>query len=802
MKKVVALIVCTLSAVSVVALSYWQPASPQTTDGSSNNPAELARDYDIAVKNGDVHLPAPDGKQPPTRSETSKESAIKTPKYGAGKTLIRTNQPEAVLEYSRQNELAVREVRQAKDGKTVITLDEEPDSPKIKNLTDSTSAKASANYRYHVLGHSPPNDPRYDEQWNLQTISAPQAWHTSTGSNDTVIAIIDTGVLFDQTVGDPAESFTQPDFPETNRWQNQGEIGLTTASDTCWTGTQEDKATNNCDDDGNGYKDDWQGWDFMGGWSGAIGCPNYDPNQSADTYIASDNDPNPYSCDSPDHPTELNKTHYNGTCTAFESACYVGHGTLVGSVAAAETNNGALIAGINHDVSVMNLRVLDGYGFTTTDRVTEAVRYAAANGADVINLSLGVGCNQDFTDPVMEDALQDAKNAGVIVVAASGNGGLNNSICYPASSPAAIAVGATDRNDKRASFSNGSKKLDVMAPGQDIPAANAPSDAYPASYYSGASGTSLSTPHVAGAVALLKTALPKATFTETYQLLTAYVDNIPQMKSAKFTKQHGFGRLNIHKALKRATLIHPDGSLVKSPGTAAIYLLENGEKRPITSMDAFYSHGFRASDVRPATPSDRRLPTGQVLGLKEGTIIKPRGKEVIYAIDHKSGVIEKRAFTSLTIFRTLGFSSEDVRLISRGNAQQPVGEPINSAASHPDGILVKASSEATVYLLEDGKKRLVPSPLVLYSHRLDWGAVKEATPADQELATGIALGLREGVVLKGEAPAIYVINLNDGTIEKRSIASFLVFKLLDYRIGEVRSVKNERLPEQTGVPIS
>lgn len=800
MKKVVALMVCTLSAVSVVALSYWQPASPQATDSPSNNPTELARDYDIAVQDGDIHLPTPDGKQPPARSETSNESTLKTPKYGAGKTLIRTSQPEAVLEYSRKNELAVREIRQAKDGKTVITLDEEPDSPKIKNLTDSTPAKASANYRYHVLGHSPPNDPRYDEQWNLQTISAPQAWHTSTGSNDTVIAIIDTGVLFDQTVGDPAETFTQPDFPETNRWQNQGEIGLTTASDTCWTGTQEDKATNNCDDDGNGYKDDWQGWDFMGGWSGAIGCPNYDPNQPADTYIAGDNDPNPYSCDSPGHPAELNKTHYNGTCTAFESACYVGHGTLVGSVAAAETNNGALIAGINHDVSVMNLRVLDGYGFTTTDRVTEAVRYAANNGADVINLSLGVGCNQDFTDPVMEDALQDAKNAGVIVVAASGNGGLNNSICYPASSPAVVAVGATDRNDKRASFSNGSKDLDIMAPGKNIPAANAPSDAYPANYYSGASGTSLSTPHVAGMAALLHAAAPSIKPDDVYRSITKNTNKVYGMNGEKFTKAYGYGRINVHKSLKYVTERHPDGVLVRNDSNGAVYLLEDGQKRHVVSPKVFSSHGFKWRYVLPATPKDLALPDRTSIRFREGTLLKASGSE-IYIVDYESGQIRKRHITSPTVFLGLGFSSDEVVSVNDSALPGQMGPNVSSAERHPDGMLVRNDNNGAVYLLENGQKRHVVSPETFYSHGFKWKRVKAATGKDLGSPDGADITFREGTTLKSDTNPIYIVNYQSGAIEKRHIKNPFIYQLLDLADLKLRKVKAGQLPAQDGNPV-
>lgn len=555
-KKTFTLLLGLSVILGATVFTYWRVTSnhSETADMPTNEPVKIAQRYDKAVQSGEIFLPTPDGKQPPVRSEpNNEEDEAEAAKYGSGETLVRTEQPEAVLDYARQKGLSVKSVKKIENSKSLITLNEAPSSTKIDDLTVNTPAKASANYRYHVLEHAPPNDPKFSDQWNMQAIDAPKAWHVTTGATDTAIAIIDTGVLFEQTADDPAETFAQPDFPATKRWENSGEIGMTAEGDTCWTGAPADKTTNNCDDDKNGYMDDWQGWDFMGGWNGDAKCPNHDPKYGSKTYFEQDNDPQPYSCDSPHYHEKLNKHHFDGAC-GKNGACFVGHGTMAASAAAAATNNGNLMAGIDRQGQIMNLRVMDGYGITFTSLVAEAVRYATTEGVDVISLSLGVGeCNDpDFVDPVLEDALQAAKSAGVTIVAASGNGGQNNSICYPASSPNAIAVGATSRDDKRASFSDGSDKLDVVAPGQAVPVANAPSKAYPANYYTGGSGTSFSTPHVAGLAGLIEAYAPKTTPNQKYEFITKGADKVAGMNGKNRTNGYGYGRINANNSLQIA----------------------------------------------------------------------------------------------------------------------------------------------------------------------------------------------------------------------------------------------------------
>ncbi|SDJ82617.1 S8 family peptidase [Sediminibacillus albus] len=169
-----------------------------------------------------------------------------------------------------------------------------------------------------------------------------------------------------------------------------------------------------------------------------------------------------------------------------------GHGTHVAGTAAAETNNGAGIAGMAPNTRILAVRVLDANGSGSLNDIADGIRYAADNGAEVINLSLGCNCDTQ----TLENAVNYAWNQGSVVVAAAGNDGVSTTF-EPASYHNVIAVGAVDRNDRRASFSNYGTWVDVTAPGVDI-AATVPNNGY--SYMS---GTSMASPHVAGLAGLL-----------------------------------------------------------------------------------------------------------------------------------------------------------------------------------------------------------------------------------------------------------------------------------------------------------
>jgi subtilisin family serine protease len=256
--------------------------------------------------------------------------------------------------------------------------------------------------------------------WGADAVNAPEVWAEGYTGEGVVVAVLDTGV--DRNHEDLRN----------NIWTNSGEI-----------------ADNGIDDDGNGYIDDFYGWNFDG------------------------NNNNIMDID--------------------------GHGTHVSGTIAGE-NNGFGVTGIAYDAQIMPVKVLDDFGSGSNTAVADGIYYAVDNGADVINLSLG----GSFPNSEVEEAVKYASEQQVTVVMAAGNSSGQMPL-YPAryADRYGIAVGAVDEEKNLASFSNraGSEELTyVTAPGVDI------YSTLPDNRYETYSGTSMATPHIAGVVALMLSA--------------------------------------------------------------------------------------------------------------------------------------------------------------------------------------------------------------------------------------------------------------------------------------------------------
>lgn len=344
-----------------------------------------------------------------------------------------------------------------------------------------------------------PNDPQYSYQYHLPQIKAPAAWDVATGSAEVVIAIIDSGVYTDH-----------PDLAS-KIWINTDEI-----------------AGNGVDDDANGYVDDVRGWDFY----------------------SRNNNPNP----SPDGKDG------NSDGEADEQ---VNHGTLVASTAAAAGNDGYGCCGVSWGAKIMALQVFPDDGGTAVSNVVSAINYAVANGADVINLSIGGDYTELFNAPLLA-----AYNAGVVVVCAGGNSGdaltdakstWESPVCNEGSNVATenhiLGVGAVDRNDRKSSYSNWDQStakhyIDIMAPGDAIYGDAAYFPAFPAftQYFQTNSGTSFASPIIAGVAAVLIGQNPGATVPEIMQMIIGAGDNIDDL-NAGYSGYLGGGRINLARAV-------------------------------------------------------------------------------------------------------------------------------------------------------------------------------------------------------------------------------------------------------------
>lgn len=383
---------------------------------------------------------------------------------------------------------------------------------------DTTGALVSEQLIYNAL--LSPNDPIYP-QWYTDKISAPSAWDRTTGSAGITVAVIDTG--FGLNHEDMA-----------SRWAtNTGEVGG-------------GKETNGADDDSNGFVDDWRGWDF------------------------NSNDNNPVT----------GQTNPNGNA--------VDHGTITAGLVGATGNNSLGVASVNWAAKILPLQALSDNGSGITSTVAAAVRYATDRGAKVINLSLG----STISDPILQAEINYAISHDVVVVAAAGNCGDPSSyflngcssvgqMVYPANYPAVVAVGATDSNDVRASFSSYGANLDLVAPGAgSIQAPDWSNTNQTNLYTSGANGTSFAAPIVSGSVALLLSIAPDLSPAEAETSLRQSADKPAAMGDATRTDSYGYGRLNSNNLvnLRSGSTAFCDTSRVRAttlgtynPNTATFY---------------------------------------------------------------------------------------------------------------------------------------------------------------------------------------------------------------------------------------
>lgn len=229
----------------------------------------------------------------------------------------------------------------------------------------------------------------------------------------------------------------------------------------------------------------------------------------------------------------------SGRVTSGDPTDLDGHGTHVSGTIAGESGNDYGVVGVNPGAKVMAVNFLGTRGGSTVDAI-RSIDYAARNGAKVINASWGGG---PF-EPALRDAIARAGNAGILFVAAAGNDGEDADAfpMYPAAYdlPNIVSVAATDPDDELASFSNyGATSVDLAAPGTDI-VSSVPIDDFD-SY----SGTSMASPHVAGAASLVLAGEPGLSVAALKERLLATVDPVGGLQGSTVSG----GRLNVASAV-------------------------------------------------------------------------------------------------------------------------------------------------------------------------------------------------------------------------------------------------------------
>jgi subtilisin family serine protease len=292
-----------------------------------------------------------------------------------------------------------------------------------------------AHPNYLVQPHAVPSDPEYGRQWHLRSIGLERAWDVTTGEDEVVVAVLDTGILYSASDA----SRRHPDL-EGRVLDGYDFVSLVTFSD-----------------DGDGRDSD-----------------PYDPTPDAGY-----------------------------------------HGTHVAGTIAAATNNGVGIAGVDWAARILPVRVMGATGGPLSD-VMDGLLWAAGvsvsdvpanqNPAQVANLSLGasVACSSTF-----QATIDEVVGRGVTIVVSAGNEDASVDTSFPANCRDVIAVGATDRDDRRAWYSNHGPGVDLMAPGGDLRTSPADGvyslggDGAGSFGYAYDQGTSMAAAHVSGVIALM-----------------------------------------------------------------------------------------------------------------------------------------------------------------------------------------------------------------------------------------------------------------------------------------------------------
>jgi subtilisin family serine protease len=414
-----------------------------------------------------------------------------------------------------------------------------------------------------------PNDPFFDRQWGLfntganfgkagADIGATRLWDMTQGGDDIVVAVIDTGI-----------DVAHPDLAA-NIWVNTREV-----------------AFNGIDDDGNGFVDDINGWDFA----------------------ANDNNP--------DFGTDFHGTHVAG---------------IVGAVG----NNNLGVTGVAWRVKMMALKFIRGRSGNAADAV-RAINYVIDQKERGVNVRvINASWGGDEASNSLRKAIKKAGDSGILFVCAAGNGGSDSSgddidvfPDYPSvwstEISSIVSVAALNRSDGLASFSNyGRKTVTVGAPGVDI------LSTVPGGGYASLNGTSMATPHVTGAAVLMLSQTPSLTPEQLRDRIVSRSEPVLTLAS----KSVSSARMNVFNA-----------STNTAPASPGLGINQVAANKKVLTIDGL---GFVSSSTRieingvPAPKikyvNDYALPGGTItrmtskLGKDRMDSLFPRGSAVTISV--------------------------------------------------------------------------------------------------------------------------------------------------------------------------
>ncbi len=322
-----------------------------------------------------------------------------------------------------------------------------------------------------------PNDPCLYKKWEYDITKLYSAWEVSTGSQDIYVAVLDTGV-----------DYNHPDLKD-NLWINPDE--------NCY---------NNFDDDGNGYVDDCYGVNIL--------C-----------YPDGTYNPNAPGCNAPD---------------ALDDD---GHGTHIAGIIGAVANNSLLIAGVNWNIKIIPCKFLDASGNGDIAGEIACLNYIKQlkqeKGLNIVAVNASYG-NFYQSNSIQRNEILSLRDLGIVYVTAAGNSGINIDYrnFYPCNYDLEneICVGASDKQDNLASFSNyGFTKVKILAPGEEIFSLSINDHGSNCDSLLPLSGTSMATPFITGAIALIRSIKPNLDINQTIKEILLSGDNKIELSGKVFS---------------------------------------------------------------------------------------------------------------------------------------------------------------------------------------------------------------------------------------------------------------------------
>lgn len=357
-----------------------------------------------------------------------------------------------------------------------------------------------------------------------------------------------------------------------------------------------------------------------------------------------------------------------------------GHGTIIAGIIAAKRNNFIGIAGIADKVKIMAVKVLDKEGIGSIENLKKGLRYAADNGAQVINMSL-VG----EYDSSVSDAVSYAHSKGAVIVCAAGSDNLElkgDLLRSPINNEGSgknliIGVSSIKNNGKKAENANCGNGIDISAPGVSIISAHHKNNFS----YVYASGTSLAAANVSGIAALIKSCCPGMSNEKIKDAIINSAKTVAGLEGGM-----GKGIASAYEAVSYAINTvgnteqvpsnQAEKSLIRLESEPTVYYILEEKRRGIPSLEVFNAWKFSFDNVEVLKTKEEIefLPLGRMLGFPKGYVVKGESPTVYLICDNEIA----RPFTTPESFLGMGFKWEDIRQVTDFEILQSyiVGEAI------------------------------------------------------------------------------------------------------------------------------